>query len=465
MKRRIIIIFLVIALAIAGFFGYRAWRTAQAQANSTFQTEEITRGNLTAIVGATGTVRANQTAMMTWQTTGQIGEINVAAGEQVSTDDVLGRLSLSSLPQALILAEADLVAARRALENLQQSGLARAQAQLALSQAEDELDTALSKRTSKDYSRASELTLEEARTRLSLAEDEVARYEDLYDQVKDFSSDNTTRLNIYSALLNARRQLELAQANLRYLEGGPNPLEVEQADATVALAQAKYDDALREWDRIKDGPDPDDVRAAEARIAAIEASLAMSTLTAPFTGTITEVNSKIGDQVTPGTNSFRLDDLSRLLVDVQVPEADINRLEVGQPVVMSFDAILGKEYNGKIVEVGRVGATVTGIVNFKVTIELSGIDSDVLSGMTAAVNIVINQLEDVLLVPNRAVRLKDGQRVVYLLKLGVPTAVPIELGAQSDLTSEIVSGDVKEGDTVVLNPPTQFEAGQPPFMR
>src|SRR3990172_794999 len=421
MKRRIIIIFLVIALAIAGFFGYRAWRTAQAQANSTFQTEEITRGNLTAIVGATGTVRANQTAMMTWQTTGQIGEINVAAGEQVSTGDVLGRLSLSSLPQALILAEADLVAARRALE--------------------------------------------EARTRLTLAEDEVARYEDLYDQVKNFSSDNTTRLNIYSALLNARRQLELAQANLRYLEGGPNPLEVEQADATVALAQAKYDDALREWDRIKDGPDPDDVRAAEARIAAIEASLAMSTLTAPFTGTITEVNSKIGDQVTPGTNSFRLDDLSRLLVDVQVPEADINRLEVGQPVVMSFDAILGKEYNGKIVEVGRVGATVTGIVNFKVTIELSGIDSDVLSGMTAAVNIVINQLEDVLLVPNRAVRLKDGQRVVYLLKLGVPTAVPIELGAQSDLTSEIVSGDVKEGDTVVLNPPTQFEAGQPPFMR
>src|SRR3972149_8787197 len=129
MKRRIIIIFLVIALAIAGFFGYRAWRTAQAQANSTFQTEEITRGNLTAIVGATGTVRANQTAMMTWQTTGHIGELRVAGGEQVSTGDVLGRLSLSSLPQALILAEADLVAAPRALEHLQQSGLARAQRQ------------------------------------------------------------------------------------------------------------------------------------------------------------------------------------------------------------------------------------------------------------------------------------------------------------------------------------------------
>lgn len=465
MKRRTIIILLVIALAIAGFFGYRAWRTAQAQANSTFQTEQITRGALNALVGATGTVRANQTAVLAWQTSGQIGEIAVAAGEQVSSGDVLGRLSQTSLPQNLILAEADLVSARRALENLQQSNLARAQAQLALSQAEDALKTAESRRTSKDFSRASELTLEEASTKVKLAEEEVQKYEELYDQVKNFSSDNVARLNIYSALLNARRQLELAKANLRYLEGGPDALELEQADANVILAQAQYDDALREWNRIKDGPDPDDIRAAEARIAAIEASINLATLKAPFSGTITEVNSKIGDQVTPGTVSFRLDDLSRLLVDVQVPEADINRIAVDQPVVMSFDAILGKEYNGTIVEVGRVGTTVTGIVNFKVTIELSDIDSEVLPGMTAAVNIVISQLEDVLLVPNRAVRLKDGQRVVYLLKLGVPTAVPIEIGAQSDLTSQIISGDVKEGDTVVLNPPTQFEAGQPPFMR
>ncbi|HWR64582.1 MAG TPA: efflux RND transporter periplasmic adaptor subunit [Bellilinea sp.] len=465
MKRRTIIILLVIALAIAGFFGYRAWSTAQAQANSTFQTEEISRGELMAIVGATGTVRANQTAVMAWQTSGQIGEIAVAAGEQVSSGDVLGRLSQSSLPQVIILAEADLVTARRALENLQQSNLARAQAQLALSQAEDALKTAESRRTSKDFSRASELTLEEARTKVTLAEEEVQKYEDLYDQVQNFTSDNVARLNIYSALLNARRQLDLAKANLRYLEGGPDALEVEQADANVLLAQAQYDDALREWNRIKDGPDPDDIRAAEARIAAIEASINLASLKAPFSGTITEVNSKVGDQVTPGTVSFRMDDLSRLLVDVQVPEADINRIAVDQPVVMSFDAILGKEYNGKIVEVGRVGTNVTGIVNFQVTIELSDIDSDVLPGMTAAVNIVISQLEDVLLVPNRAVRLKDGQRVVYLLKLGVPTAVPIQIGAQSDLTSQILSGEVQEGDTVVLNPPTLFEAGQPPLLR
>ncbi len=465
MKRRTIIVVIVIVLVVGGFFGFRAWQTAQSQANTAYQTDKITRGRLIAMVGATGTVRANQTAVMAWQTSGQIGEINVETGQRVQAGDVLSRLSQSSLPQTIILAEADLVSAQRALQNLQESGLARAQAQLALAQAEDDLTNARNRRTSKDYSRASDLTLEEARTRLSLAEDEVARYEDLYEQVKNFSADNTARLNIYSALLNARRELELAQANLRYLEGGPDALEVEEADASVALAQATYDDALREWERIKDGPDPADIRAAEARIAAIEASLGLASLSAPFGGTITEVNARVGDQVTPGTASFRLDDLSRLLVDVQIPEADINRLAVGQPVSMTFDAILGKEYSGVIIEVGRVGTPVTGIVNFKVSIELQDKDESVRPGMTAAVNIVINQLENVLLVPNRAVRLREGQRVVYLLKLGVPTAVPIEIGAQSDLTSEIISGDVKEGDTVVLNPPTQFEAGQPPFMR
>lgn len=465
MKRKIIVIFIVAALVVGGYFGYTAWRDAKAAAESPYQTEKITRGNLTALVGATGTVRSNQTAVMAWQTTGQVGEINVAVGEKVQAGDQLASLLTSSLPQTVILAEADLVSARRALENLQESDMNRAQAQFNLAQAADELQNAEDKRASKDYTRASDLTLEEARTNVALAKEDVDKYEDIYEQVKSLDEDNTHRLNAYSALLAARRTLARAEANLTYLEGGPDPLEIDQADATLALAQAKYDDAVREWERVKDGPDPDDIRAAEARIAAIEATLGLSSLNAPFAGTITEVISKIGDQVSPGTVSFRLDDLSRLLVDVLVPEADINRISIGQPVTMTFDAILDKEYNGEVIEVGQVGSSQTGIVNFVVTIELTDADALVRPGMTAGVNIVVNQLEDVLLVPNRAVRLREGKRVVYLLKDGVPTPIDIEIGAQSDMVSELLGGGVKEGDLVVLNPPLQFDSGQSPFMR
>ncbi len=79
----------------------------------------------------------------------------------------------------------------------------------------------------------------------------------------------------------------------------------------------------------------------------------------------------VGDQVNAGTVSFRIDDLSHLLVDVQITEVDINRVKVGQPAKMTFDAISGKEYNGKVTEVANFGVTQQGVVNFTVTVELT----------------------------------------------------------------------------------------------
>lgn len=182
---------------------------------------------------------------------------------------------------------------------------------------------------------------------------------------------------------------------------------------------------------------------------------------APFAGTITEVSDKVGDQVSPGLPAFRIDDLSRLLVDVQITEVDINRIRVGQPAMMTFDAIPDREYSGKIIEVARVGIPSAGLVNFQVTIELENMDGAVRPGMTAAVNIITDLVEDVLLVPNRAVRLREGQRVVYVLRDGEPVLTEIQLGLTSDTQSELLGGDVKEGDLLVLNPPVQFQPGGP----
>jgi HlyD family secretion protein len=97
-----------------------------------------------------------------------------------------------------------------------------------------------------------------------------------------------------------------------------------------------------------------------------------------------------------------------------------------------------------------------------VTIELTDQSGEIRPGMTAAVNVVVEQLDDVLLVPNRAVRLKGGQRVVYVMRDGVSTAVNLTIGSISDSDSQILSGDVKEGDLIVLNPPVEFNLSQPP---
>ena len=160
----------------------------------------------------------------------------------------------------------------------------------------------------------------------------------------------------------------------------------------------------------------------------------------------------VGDQVSPATWAFRLDDLSKLKVDVQVSEVDINTVQVGQPVTLTFDAVAGKTYHGKVEEADQVGNAVEGAVNFTVTVVLTDADASVKPGMTATVSIIVKQLSNVLLVPDRAVRLVKNQHVVYVLQNGQPQIVKITLGASSDTQSEVASGDLKVGDAIILNP-------------
>jgi HlyD family secretion protein len=129
---------------------------------------------------------------------------------------------------------------------------------------------------------------------------------------------------------------------------------------------------------------------------------------------------------------------------------------------LTFDAILGKEYQGEVVEVSPVGDTIQGTVNFRVTVELLDPDDEVKPGMTAAVNILVDELTDVLLVPNRAVRVRDGNRVVYILQDGQAVPVEVTLGATSDEVSEVIAGDLEAGDQVILNPPNELNFFGPP---
>ena len=104
-------------------------------------------------------------------------------------------------------------------------------------------------------------------------------------------------------------------------------------------------------------------------------------------------------------------------------------------------------------------------MNFTVSVELMDADAAIRPGLTAAVNIVVSQIDDVLLIPNRAVRVLDGQRIVYILQDGELKPVEITLGSSSDFYSEVVEGELKEGDLIVLNPPLVFDHnGPPPFV-
>jgi len=182
--------------------------------------------------------------------------------------------------------------------------------------------------------------------------------------------------------------------------------------------------------------------------AAVEAR----TLQAPFDGVITEVNVLPGDVISPGSLAFRLDDLSSLRLDLQVSEMDINRLQPGQTVAVSLEGVPGVEYTGNVVTVPAVGEVVNDLVLFSVEVEIQKADSRVRPGMTASVEITTTDLPDTLLVPTRAMRFIDGQRVIYLLRDGKAVPVPVSLGLSSASETQVLEGDLQAGDLVILNP-------------
>ncbi|MFU8773194.1 MAG: efflux RND transporter periplasmic adaptor subunit, partial [Anaerolineales bacterium] len=302
--------------------------------------------------------------------------------------------------------------------------------------------------------------VEQAENGIERAQEEIERAENNLEPYLERDEDDPTRETYQNRLDNANLNYDEAVRQLELLL-----LQPEQAAANLETARVQLAEAERRYEQIKDGPTAQEIATLEARIAIAEATLRQTSLTAPFAGVITEVKIKPGDLVTPGSLAFRLDDLSALLVDVAVAELDINRIQVGMPASLVFDAIPGEEFNARVTQVSPVGIALQGIVDYNVVLELTDPDERIKPGMTAAVNLVVDELEEVLLVPNRAVRARDGRLVVYLLENGELRSVPVQLGASSETMSQVLESELQPEALIVLNPPTELfnQGGGPGF--
>lgn len=182
-------------------------------------------------------------------------------------------------------------------------------------------------------------------------------------------------------------------------------------------------------------------------------------LTAPFDSTVVSLQAKAGELVDPGEVALVLEDQTHMYIDAQVSEVDVNRIKLNQSVEVTLDAVFGKTYHGKIIEIGASGVSSQGIVNFPVRIELTDRDAAIRTGMTAVVRVQVETVKDAILVPNSAVRLVDGERVVFIDKGGpIPEKVIVKLGVSSDTMSQVLEGNVKAGDVIILNPDMLIQA-------
>jgi HlyD family secretion protein len=254
-------------------------------------------------------------------------------------------------------------------------------------------------------------------------------------------------------LTNARQKITDLTTRYNWFTSKASPIDIEKSLAALNLAKAKQADAQRELDRVKNGNNVDDITSAKAKVAAAQATFNQAKVIAPFDGTVTQAQPQAGDWISPGQTAFRVDDLSKLMVDLEISEVDINTVAVDQSVTVSLDAIPNKIYKGIVSKVNQSAQTGQSGINFTVSVTLTDPDELVKPGMTAAVTITTKEVANALLVPNRAVRMLDGQRVVYVLKDKQPVPVKIRLGAAADANSQVVGGDLKAGDLIILNPP------------
>ena len=461
MKRALKWIFIAVGVAAVGFivFNFIQMRGARAQfaaqANQNYPTAKVERGTLATTILASGSVRAGQSAALTWQASGKVGQVNAALGDKVRPDKVLAELDPTSLPQNLIQALSDLINARQALQDLQDnSQTTAAEAEQALVAAQQELDDADTARASMNYKRASQDTIDAMHADLVMAQNAVEDAQSFYDQVKNRPETDQLRAQALSSLANAKKKRDNLQANYNYLLGGPDPIKVAAADARLALAQTKLIDAQRAYDRVKNGPSESDIQIAQNRVTIAQAAVNQSSITAPFAGTITELNAMKGDMVSAGVQAMRLDDLSKMFVDLSVTEVDINKIQVGQTAEVTLDAIPGTNYTGKVIEVGQVGTDSGGVVYFKVTVQLDEPDDSVRPGMTATASVHVGQQENVLLVANRAIRTENGNHILYVPapQIGL-RPVTVQVGDSDDTSTVIIAG-VKEGDEYITDPPS-----------
>jgi HlyD family secretion protein len=225
-----------------------------------------------------------------------------------------------------------------------------------------------------------------------------------------------------------------------------------EAENDLALKQARYEDARRRYDRLKDGPNAQDVRAAQARVDAAQAAVNSLSIIAPFDGQVLSVDDQAGDTVTSGELSVNMADMSRLYIRTQVDESDIANIKLGNQAEVTLDALPGLILIGRVAQINPVGESIAGLVKYSVRIDLDEDRGDIFLPLGATANVVI-QVRDAsasLAVPITAIQNDSSGEFVWLLQPdGSSRRVDVVSGS---IVGElvVVTGELGEGDQVQL---------------
>lgn len=343
---------------------------------------------------ASGVVVPAKEASMAFTSGGNLQSMEVAIGEQVEAGQVLARLAgAEQLQASLSGAELEILVAQQALQrltdNLPEEQIAALQA---LNEAREALRDAEQKITG--FGVPSEaIDIDVARSNVALAKRVLDQAKKDYQPYANKPENDLRRARLLSKLADAQEQYDNAVKQLNRLSGVFVPeFDMAQAQTELEIAQARLKLAEDRYALYQNGPDPAEVELAEARIqnaqaqaAAVRASLDNLEMKAPFAGTVTRVNFQSGEWVIPGQAILALADLAHLRVETtDLSEKDIPGIEAGQPVSVLIEA-LNQQVAGVVTEIAPLADTLGGDVVYKTTIDLDELPPGLRAGMSVEV--------------------------------------------------------------------------------
>ncbi len=256
--------------------------------------------------------------------------------------------------------------------------------------------------------------------------------------------------------------LKQSQANLAGVEANLRLARTKEARARKLVAQgfvvqSQLDEAVEVLDTAKA-----QVKVVKAQIERDEANLRYSTIRSPISGIVIARPVDIGQTVAASFQTPTLfqiaQDLKVMQIDTSIAEADIGKIKLQQEVSFSVDTFPDKNFSGKVKQI-RLNPTIQqNVVTYNVVIAADNTEGTLLPGMTAHVQINTQRREQVLRVANAALRYKpsdadlvnkDSNPKLYKVIQGKPASFNVKLGIADNLYTEIVSGDIKEGDEVI----------------
>ena len=432
--KHIVLLFVIFCLATVGMIFFDTTRFA---VRPIYITAAVHRRDIRDVISASGSVSAVVTVEVSSQVSGQIAELFVDFNDVVREGQVIARLDrhaflavVQKFKALLQFARAEL-ALKKAELNRARASLANAQAKSLVIEADIATAQAQFDETSLDLER--KLTLSKRGT--------VSR------SVRD----------------GARFSHVVAASKLRAAKAQAKVHETVILRVTFGMSTARAE-----------------IRKAEAHVAEQEAELKLAevqlsrtNIKAPIDGVVIRRKIDKGQTVAASLEAPTLftiaQDLQKIKVETSVDEADIGRVRVGQRAVFTVDAYPDRDFAGKVVQIRKASELYENVVTYSVIISASNPDLTLFPGMTANVQIVVDDAPNALSVPNAALRFvppnqpnnalssssspldfSGRSRIVWVLNsVGQPKPVSIRIGITDGVATEIVSDSLADGEEVI----------------